>query len=424
MTHYKRDIIVIVDAASTSQYYVPLFVGRGYRCIHVDAYYSHADLHGLFNDLFFKTIRMENAENLSGVIKELKNFSIKAIVAGCETGIETADAIADYFNVPKNNVNTVKNRSNKFYMNEALRSAGIPCAKQVKSANAKDLIEWFKKEKLDKAIFKPIRGALSEGVAMCKNSDDIQKIFDAQKNKKNMLARVNNEFVLQEYLDGREYIVNTVSYEGQHFVTDIWLDEFEDNNALSLDLYASLVNKHTKAYEVLSNYVKKVLDAVGLKNGPAHSEVKYTSQGPKLVEVNARLAGGLDWYAVEQALGYSQLSLAVDSVLNPELFSHRIKFYESLPQKQMRFVYFYSEEEGTVAHAPELNRIVNLPTLKSMVFYPTVGDVLHKTRDTFGHPGYASFVAEDIQAIERDYFAFREIEKQLFLEMVSAKPGY
>ena len=39
---------------------------------------------------------------------------------------------------------------------------------------------------------------------------------------KTIFGSVNDRLLAQSYLEGAEYAVNSVSYEGKHTVTDIW----------------------------------------------------------------------------------------------------------------------------------------------------------------------------------------------------------
>ena len=55
---------------------------------------------------------------------------------------------------------------------------------------------------------------------------------------------------------------------------------------------------HTQPSSLSSDIKKEIIqitkgaiNALGIKNGPAHVEIKVTSQGPKIVEVGARLGG-------------------------------------------------------------------------------------------------------------------------------------
>ena len=70
-------------------------------------------------------------------------------------------------------------------------------------------------------------------------------------------------------------------------------------------------------------YITNVLDAIGIKHGAVHSEVKYDSstpagvaRGPVLIETNCRLHGieGSWKPIVDMCLGYSQVSALLDAV--------------------------------------------------------------------------------------------------------------
>ena len=72
--------------------------------------------------------------------------------------------------------------------------------------------------------------------------------------------------------------------------------------------------------QIIVPYVRQVLDALGLKNGPSHGEVILTKDGPCLVEMNCRARGGDgNWRSLAKALtgGYSQVEAAVDAYLDP-----------------------------------------------------------------------------------------------------------
>jgi len=55
-----------------------------------------------------------------------------------------------------------------------------------------------------------------------------------------------------------------------------------------------------------------VLDAVGVRNGCGHTEVIVTAEGPRLLEVGARPAGGGHQMITELATGTNQIRRTVD----------------------------------------------------------------------------------------------------------------
>ena len=70
-------------------------------------------------------------------------------------------------------------------------------------------------------------------------------------------------------------------------------------------------------------YIFGVLDALGIRNGAIHSEVKMEERGPVLIEANCRLHGGEGTWApmAEASLGYSAVSAMLDAYLDPAAFA-------------------------------------------------------------------------------------------------------
>lgn len=62
----------------------------------------------------------------------------------------------------------------------------------------------------------------------------------------------------------------------------------------------------------LTDAVLAALEAVGYDFGPAHTEVRLTPEGPVVVEINPRLAGGMIPQLVRHALGVDLLEVLLD----------------------------------------------------------------------------------------------------------------
>jgi hypothetical protein len=83
----------------------------------------------------------------------------------------------------------------------------------------------------------------------------------------------------------------------------------------------------SEAAITLIKYIRGVLDAIGLANGPSHAEVIMTDDGPCLVMVNCRCIGG-DAFLTSLAIsltGYSQLEATADAFLDPDSFFSPMK---------------------------------------------------------------------------------------------------
>jgi hypothetical protein len=103
---------------------------------------------------------------------------------------------------------------------------------------------------------------------------------------------IGEAFLLESYLDGDEVDVDIIMSEGKCWyaaVTDngpTWEPYFQETWAVSPSLLSQ--SKQEALQELAINSVK----ALGLLDGVFHVECKYTSHGPQLIEVNARMGGG------------------------------------------------------------------------------------------------------------------------------------
>jgi len=417
--HIQKNVIVIVDATFTGKYYAPAFKGLGYECIHVNTKAAIPKKFQKFNQIDLSCYE-ENIQsaNIAEIINKLKKYNIKAIIAGSETAVNATDEIADSFAVLKNDVATTALRRNKYFMIEALRKKNIPCALQYKSNNVVELIDFFEKLNFEKVILKPTLASSSEGVSICKNKEDIRNNFKEFFKKRNNEGEVNKEFVIQELLMGDEFIIDSVSCKGQHLITGVWKRIGDNENIIATNQYIDLISNKSQEFQILKEYTKLVLDAVGIENGPAHSEVKLTQQGPKLIETGARLSG-IDVFSTQyEAQGYSQLSCAVEAYINPELFLKEINLYENLPQKAMRIIIFSPTIEGKINRNPNLLPLLKLSTIKSIEFLFEKDDFIKKNKYIFDRPGYAMMLAETPEEFENDYNEFRRLEKKLYQDIL------
>lgn len=93
----------------------------------------------------------------------------------------------------------------------------------------------------------------------------------------NGLGSVNEGALVMEYLDGTEYVVDSVSRDGVHRICAIWeYDKRRVNGAnfvyFGMELRSSAAG--VAECEVVK-YARSVLDAMGIENGPGHMEVRY-----------------------------------------------------------------------------------------------------------------------------------------------------
>ena len=260
--------------------------------------------------------------------------TIGEVCVGSEPGVELADALAHALSLRGNDVSQSAMRRDKFAQSEAIRAKGLAAAHQA-LVSTLDGVDNFLAAHCDpftKAVVKPVDGAASEGVTICDSADQVRAAFLALQGTTNVFGRDNAKVLLMEFLGGDEYVVDTVSRDGEHKVVAIWKYMKRPCNGVANCWFGQRLlpidaEPHLPQFEA---YIYGVLDAIGITNGAVHSEVKFdgstpskAKRGPVLIECNCRLHGIEGSWApiVERCLGYSQVSALLDAYYEPTAFA-------------------------------------------------------------------------------------------------------
>lgn len=118
---------------------------------------------------------------------------------------------------------------------------------------------------------------------------------------------------------GGTYLVNTVSLDGLHHVCDIWRTRhLRAEGGRERLRGARLLPRRGPEQDTLTDHAFTVLDALGVRNGPAHTELRLDAAGPCLVGCSPTVCGADLPLLTKQATGESQLDWTVDAYVAPE----------------------------------------------------------------------------------------------------------
>ena len=343
---------------------------------------------------------------------------VRDVIVGCETGVLLADLLAEELGVRGNGSEKSALRRNKWLQTEAVRAAGLPACGQKLASCAADVEEFLASPDFPtpfKAVVKPVEGAGSDGVYICDSADAVREAFAALEGTKNALGLDNYEVLLQEYLAGDEYVVDTVSRDGVHKCVALWVYDKRVFNGAPVVYYGMRavddVATNPLAQAVI-RYTLSVIGALGIRNGAVHSEVKATPRGPVLVEANCRLHGGDgQWEPVaKHCFGYSQVSALADAYVAPTAFDA----LPALPDQLRGFgaeIDLRSTVAGTLAAIDEaaMARIRALPSYISEVLDLKPGDEIRLTVDALTITGGIQIGNTDRAQLEADYELIQQI---------------
>jgi biotin carboxylase len=301
--------------------------------------------------------------------------------------------------IPSNGV--LLARRDKYEMAEMIRAQGIPAVVQMRSRSVEQVLDWVKASKLwpGVVVLKPPMSAGSEGVYFCRNEMELREKFSKILVEADAYGGTSHFVLAQEYLDGIEYVVNTVSAGGKHVVTDIW--QYHKRNvegAGTIYDYDRLLPFEGEIQKQLVEYDLRVLDALAIKTGWGHAEIKMTKRGPVLVEVGSRMMGSGQPRLVGEALGRGQIELGLDAYLNP-------KALDSVPlgyavKKHAALVNISSFVESGRLSLKGVSELMALPGYVRHSFTYKEGDVVQKTVNMFTALGQVELVHEDPKVLE------------------------
>ncbi len=155
-----------------------------------------------------------------------------------------------------------------------------------------------------------------QGVIVVRTEDELINAFKFTSN--NVKSRFNDKVLAEEFIiGGQEYSVESLSYKKKHYIVQITQKDSDKG------LHCVELGHHQPAdlSPEMSVKVRKVisdsLTAIGLENGPCHSEIKIVNDKIYLIEFNARPGGDhISWPMVELSTGYPYIEGVVKIALD------------------------------------------------------------------------------------------------------------
>lgn len=390
--------ICIVDAYSTGKKLAHEFLKFEKKCIHVKS--SLANANDPKRNEFLDEILFDG--NIKKLEIDLIKYNPSHIIAGSEMGVELADKLVEIFKLtnacdPK----TTLLRRNKYFMHERLKELSLPCVKQFKSDNENEIIKWAENLNSWPVVIKPLNSAASDGVTICENILDVKTAFHRIYKHENKLGIKNEEVLAQEFLDGTQYFVNTVSWNGNHYISEIWKQNRRRLHGRAFLFESmSLCPSNGNIENELIKYTKEVLNALNLTHGAAHNEIMWTEKGPVLIELNARLMGAsIDDSAFIEALGYTQAQLLALAYIHPQEFINKYVNQNYKIFKNLSEVSFLFHKDGILKDFPKKEIIENMESFYSFNGLSEIESIVKKTEDTIGLPGFVYLLHESEKII-------------------------
>ena len=300
---------------------------------------------------------------------------------------------------------TALKATNKAMMRETLKEKGVPIPEFFRISGKDEYlkaVDYFKNKQI-KCIVKPADNSGSRGVDLLSdftNNENINKAFEYSK----QYSR-SGEIVVEEYMEGPEVSVETLSVNGVCHVVQI-TDKLTTGAPYFVEMghnEPSILKQDIQ--ENIAQIACDAVNAIGIQNGPSHTEIKVTKDGPKIVELGARLGGdNITTHLVPLSTGVNLVECCIHVALGetPD-FNSKIK--------KASAIRYLKTEFGVISAINGIDKAKKINGVYQISLVHHEGECVNEIRSSVDRVGFVIAQAETPnQAIEICEQAIKKIE--------------
>ncbi|EOQ30114.1 TPA: ATP-grasp domain-containing protein [Bacillus cereus] len=188
----------------------------------------------------------------------------------------------------------------------------------------------------------------------------------------------NEEILLEEYIDGPQYLVEILVQNGKVHIIAVIEQEITLFERFIVTGYSLLGQVDKRLYNSLFNAVNSVIQAFNMKNGACHLELRRIKDVWKLIEINPRISGGAMNDIIEIGHGINLVQETIRLMLGNK---------PSLNKKHHKYVYAHYltvKSKGKLIRVTGKNRSSKCPGVEKVYIKPKKGTFL-KPPTSMGH---------------------------------------
>ncbi len=361
-------------------------------------------------------------DRIASLAADLAKYEPICIIPGAESGIRLYEALVVKLLPGTGNVGTLSDaRRDKWEMAKAVAKAGVAHLRQLFSDSADEIAAWIADNDLqncDLVVKPPNSGGTDDVHLVPAGSDAWRPLLERMATQVNHLGLVNGGILIQEFAAGNEFLVDSYSVAGKHGLVDVCrYTKVRKGDRIGIYDRVDFLTPDDEQTQTVWNYTLKVLDGLGFRNGCGHAEVMLTPNGPRLIEIAERPAGGGHQLITKMATGDNHILRTV---------AHRARgeFKESYQLLQhLSGVFISAEHAGIWRNAEIFDEIEQLPTYVAKNFPKGTGDWVESTDDLSSFLAWVTLAGPTEEAINVDYRRVKEIEAQIVIDPAEPPAG-
>ena len=242
-------------------------------------------------------------------------------------------------------------------------------------------------------IIKPADSSGSRGVCLLNNKQEASQVYSYAKSHSS-----SGVVIVEEYMKGPEVSVEIIVYENEIHIISI-----TDKMTTGAPHFVELGHKQPSA---LSEKVKKdiaqvaikAVKAIGINNSAAHVEIIVTDNGPKLVELGARLGGDcITSHLVPLSTGIDMVKASIDLAMG-----HKPDLNKTIEKVSM--IKYIPSTKGILKNIKGIDQAREIPGIKEVTITKQIGEEVGNIKNSGDRLGYIIVQASSYQEAEEISF--------------------
>lgn len=343
----KHKTIILTHLYTSVEFTCARIKRRGYKILQIKTAFDTVWIKKSWHDICtYCDFIFESKNDFEQDLLELKQIiqseqlEIVAVLNCMDPSLFYSDSLSNALNELNLNLEFSQIRTNKFKVNEQLHLAGVPAIKSVFVAT---MDAWETQYQAISQlnlplIVKPVNSSAARNdVKIIHDINQLENIITTIINHESYFGMSKQQVLIQEYIEGKEYYVNSVSWQGQHFVAGIFKYHKLDKVLKATEI---LDTDDLSQVDTLVQYNLQCLNALQVHHGLTHNEIILTPAGkPYLIEMNNRLSGSDSPLFSMDCYGVNEIDIFLDLLENKPIteFSRQTYRYGI----KLRFANFY-----------------------------------------------------------------------------------
>ena len=331
--------------------------------------------------------------DIPAVVEAAKRHKIHGVMTlASDMPMRTVAAVAKEMGLVGVTEDTALKATNKACMRQALAQHSVPIPGFYRVSSQAEY-DGAVKHFTGPFMVKPADNSGSRGIIKVEDPANRQTVADAY--RYSLESSRSGDVLVEEYMQGPEVSVETLTVDGVCHVIQI-TDKLTTGAPYFVEMGHSQPTRLDAAtVEKIRQVAIAANKAVGITNGPSHTEIIVTKEGPKIVELGARLGGDcITTHLVPLSTGVDMVECCIRIALDekPDLTP---KF-----QKGSAIRYF-SQKEGKVTAIEGVQQAEKLPGIRQVSIVHGVGETVTEINSSAARMGFVIAQGENADEAAR-----------------------